>query len=224
MRTSLVGLVAILLLAAGCADSDDSPTLSDSGNGASVTTAGPTTSTVPPAASTPATTAPVTTAPETTAPPTTQPVAAVAFTVDGVTGGASVPIEFTCDGANETPAVTIEGVPSNVAELVLIVDDPDAPTASPFVHWVVYGIGADTATITDGDPLLTYGVTDVGIEEWFGPCPPTGDGLHTYRWKLFGLSTVLGLEPGLAGPAVEAAIAEAVVSEALLIASYERAE
>lgn len=62
-----------------------------------------------------------------------------------------------------------------------------------------------------------------GHAVWFGPCPPLGDGLHTYRWKLFGLSSALGLEPGLDGRALEDAIAEIVVTDALLIASYERA-
>ena len=118
--------------------------------------------------------------------------------------------------------MTIEGVPPNVEELALLVDDPDAPTESPFVHWVVYGIGVGTSTISDGDASLTYGFNDAGTAAWFGPCPPPGDGLHTYRWKLFGLSTALALEPGLDGRALEDAIAETVVTEALLIASYER--
>lgn len=205
MRSFLISAAAILVLASGCSDSSDNSPTADS----DTTTASPDTS-----------------APPTSAPGTTTPAGPVAFlfTVDGVTGGGSVPIEYTCDGANETPALTIEGVPTNVEELALIVDDPDAPTDSPFVHWAVYGIGPDTTTITDGDPSLTYGTTDAGTDTWFGPCPPPGDGLHTYRWKLFGLSTAMDLEPALDGRALEAAIVETVVTDSLLIASYQRAE
>ena len=112
---------------------------------------------------------------------------------------------------------------AGVEELALVMDDPDAPTDSPFVHWAVYGIGTDTATVTDGDASLTYGVNDAGTDAWFGPCPPPGDGLHTYRWKLFGLSAAMDLEAGLDGRALEAAIADTIVADSLLIASYERA-
>lgn len=141
-----------------------------------------------------------------------------------MTGGSNVPTRYTCDGANETPTVTIGGVPSNVAELALIVDDPDAPTDSPFVHWLVYGISAETASVIDGDASLTYGLTDARTDGWFGPCPPPGDGLHTYRWRLFGLSEAMDLDSGLDGRALEAAIAPTVVTDALLIASYARAD
>jgi Raf kinase inhibitor-like YbhB/YbcL family protein len=209
MRTLLLTLAAVLLLAAGCSDSDDgdeAPTGPDS----SVTTA----------------IAPATSADTAEAAPTTAPAATAAslqFSVEGVTGGSTVPVEFTCDGANETPAVTIEEVPDGVVELALIVDDPDAPTASPFVHWVVYGIGSDTTVITDGDDALAYGVNDAGTDAWFGPCPPPDGGLHTYRWKMFGLSALMDLPSGVDGGTLEAAIADAAVAEALLIASYERA-
>ncbi len=210
MRTLLVTLAAVLLAVSGCSDSDDddgaatepdqttATSLSTSGGASDTAEAGPTT------------------APAATA-------SSLQFSVDGVTGGGSVPIEFTCDGANETPAVTIGSVPDAVVELALIVDDPDAPTDSPFVHWVVYGIGPDTSTITDGDTSLTYGLNDVGTNAWFGPCPPPDDGLHSYRWNLIGLSAAMELEAGLDGRAVEAAIADTIVTDSLLIAGYERA-
>ena len=209
MRTLLVTVAAVLLLASGCSDSDDGDEADPTET--ATTSSGPATSsaTPDPSESTPATTA--------------DPAASLQFSVDGVTGGSNVPVEFTCDGANETPAVTIEGVPSGVEELALVVDDPDAPTDSPFVHWLVYGIGPETTVVTDGDAALTYGVNDAGTEAWFGPCPPPGDGLHTYRWKLFGLSSAMELEPGLDGRSLEDAIADAVKTDSLLIAGYERA-
>ncbi len=207
MRSTVIGVIVVLVLAAGCSDSDDDDR-----------------PTVVPDTEATATTEPDTAAPATSAPVPTAPPDAVAldFTVEGVTGGSNVPTEYTCDGANEVPTVNIEGVPASVEELAIIVDDPDAGD-SPFVHWAVYGISPETAAVTDGDGSLTYGMTDGRTESWFGPCPPPDDGLHTYRWKLFGLSAALGLESGLDGRALEAAIADSVAAEALLIASYERA-
>ncbi len=210
MRALLLAVAAVLL-ASGCSDSDD-------GDEAATPDPSVTTAIAPATSSDPADTA--------EAAPTTAPAATAAslqFSVEGVTGGSSVPVEFTCDGVNETPAVTIESVPAGVEELALVVDDPDAPTDSPFVHWVVYGIGTETTVVTDGDAALTYGTNDAGTEAWFGPCPPPDDGLHTYRWKLFGLSSAMELEPGLDGRALEDAIADVVATDSLLIASYERA-
>ena len=211
MRALLVAVAVVLLLASGCSDSDDGDEEAAEPDPTATTSTGPATSssTPEPTEATPTTTA--------------DSASSLQFSVEGVTGGSNVPVEFTCDGTNATPAVTIESVPAGVVELALIVDDPDAPTDAPFVHWVVYAIGPETATITDGDASQGYGVNDAGTEAWFGPCPPPGDGLHTYRWKLFGLSEPMNLEAGLDGRALEAAVADAVVAEALLIASYERA-
>ncbi|MFA9565448.1 MAG: YbhB/YbcL family Raf kinase inhibitor-like protein [Acidimicrobiales bacterium] len=211
MRALLVTVVAVLLLASGCSDSDDGDEAATEPDATATTSTGPATSSSTPDPS------------EGTSTTTSATAVSLQFSVDGLTGGSNVPVDFTCDGANETPAVTIEGVPSGVEELALVVDDPDAPTDSPFVHWAVYGIGTDTSTVTDGDASLTYGVNDAGTDAWSGPCPPPGDGLHTYRWKLFGLSAATDLEPGLDGRALEAAIADTIVTDSLLIASYERA-
>lgn len=212
MRVLLATLAALLLFAPGCSDSDDGDDAATTQDPASTAVSAPATSST---VSDPAEPVP------STAPASTS--ASLQFSVEGVTGGSNVPVEFTCDGANETPAVTIESVPESIEELALIVDDPDAPTASPFVHWVVYGIGPDTTVVDDGDTGLTYGLNDAGTDAWFGPCPPPDDGLHTYRWRLVGLSAPTGLEPGADGRALEAAIADTVVADSLLIASYERA-
>ncbi|HQR57491.1 MAG TPA: YbhB/YbcL family Raf kinase inhibitor-like protein, partial [Burkholderiaceae bacterium] len=39
----------------------------------------------------------------------------------------SIPRKYTCEGADVSPPLTIEGVPANARSLALIVDDPDAP-------------------------------------------------------------------------------------------------
>jgi len=202
MRSLFVAIV-ILVVAAGCSGSDESTSSAeDDSTDAAVTTVT------------------TTAAPVTSKAPDPVPLR---FTVDGVASGGTVPIEYTCDGANDTPTLTIDEVPTDVEELALVVDDPDAPTESPFVHWVVYGISADAAGIADGDGSLRFGVTDAGTESWFGPCPPPGDGPHTYQWRLFGLSSTQDLEPGLDGRDLEESIAGAVATEAILTASYERA-
>ena len=60
--------------------------------------------------------------------------------------GKPIPKKYTCDGRGINPPLTIEGIPKEAKTLVLIVDDPDAPSGT-FDHWVVWNIPASTSKI-----------------------------------------------------------------------------
>ena len=49
--------------------------------------------------------------------------------------GQTIPADYTADGKNVSPPLTWTA-PAGTRELALILDDPDAPTPQPFVHWV----------------------------------------------------------------------------------------
>src|SRR5689334_11413480 len=53
--------------------------------------------------------------------------------------GQPIPAKYTCDGQNVSPPIHWSGVPQETKSLVLIVDDPDAPSGT-WVHWVVYDL------------------------------------------------------------------------------------
>ncbi len=141
-----------------------------------------------------------------------------------------IPLRYTCDGDDVSPALTWSGVPKEAKSLVLIVDDPDAPNpAAPkmtWVHWVLYNIPTDAAglpeTVTPQD--LPAG-TKEGLNDWKrtgygGPCPPIGR--HRYFHKLYALDTVL---PDLNQPTkaqLEQAMQGHVLAQAELIGTYQR--
>ena len=154
---------------------------------------------------------------------TTVPASEFEFTIEDIDDGGTIPVEFTCDGEEQSPIVTVEAIPEGVLQLVFVVDDPDAPTANPFVHWLVYNIPGNETEIVAFDDDLTFGVNDAGEPGWAGPCPPSGDGAHEYVFTLYGLNVELELEPDLDGREVAEAIADAVVAETAITATYERA-
>jgi len=143
------------------------------------------------------------------------------FMVNDIDDGGTIPENFTCDGADDVPIVSVTAVPEGTQQLALIMDDADAPTPDPFVHWVVYGIAGDTIEISDGNEAFMYGQNDFGGEGWQGPCPPPG-GPHTYTFTLYALDAELILPEGLDGRELAIAIELAILVEAEISATYER--
>jgi Raf kinase inhibitor-like YbhB/YbcL family protein len=183
------------------------------------TTTPETTTTTPGTTTTSTSTTTSTTTTSTTQPPQTE----LEFGLRDIADGGTVPVEFTCDGNDTPPIVNLETVPDGTRQFAMIVDDPDAPTPDPFVHWVVYAIPEGTAQFTDASPDLTYGTNDFGETNWLGPCPPPGDGPHQYVFTLYALDEALDLAPDLDGRALFTAIEESIITDATITATYERA-
>ena len=141
-----------------------------------------------------------------------------------------IPAEFTCQGADTSPALAWSGAPEGTRSLVLIVDDPDAPDpAAPkmtWVHWVLYDLPADSTGLPQGvDPAALPAGTRQGLNDWKrtgygGPCPPIGR--HRYFHKLYALDTTLA---GLGSPTktqVEQAMVGHVLAKTELVGTYEK--
>src|SRR5213596_1488258 len=76
--------------------------------------------------------------------------------------GGNIPSKFTCDGSNTNPPLQISDVHAEAKSLVLIVDDPDAPSGL-FTHWAVWNISPQATTIAEGStPKGAQGTNDFG--------------------------------------------------------------
>ena len=136
---------------------------------------------------------------------------------------ASIPRRYTKDGDNISPQISWSGVPDGAAELALVLDDPDAPSPEPFVHWVVYGIDAKRGTIPeDSAGGGIEGLTDLGDIGYVGPAPPADGGPHRYRFTLYALDASPGLKPGATKRALIESIEGHVLDEARLVGTYQR--
>ena len=135
--------------------------------------------------------------------------------------GRPIPPQFTADGDDVSPELTITGVPDGAASLALIMDDPDAPMGT-WVHWVVWNIPANTAVIGEGsEPIGSAGGRNSwGRTGYGGPAPPSGT--HRYFFKLFALNAVLDLPPTADKAALEDAMEEHILDRTELMGTYAR--
>lgn len=137
--------------------------------------------------------------------------------------GRPIPSRHTGEGEDVSPALTWTGLPDGTVELALVVDDPDAPRAEPWVHWVVYGIPADRPGLPEGSADgAIEGRNDWGTTTWQGPLPPTGHGVHRYRFRLYALSAPLGAGPGLTAGELLERIEDLVLAAGILVGTFER--
>ena len=134
--------------------------------------------------------------------------------------GGNIPSKFTCDGADTSPPLQIQEVPPTAKSLVLIVDDPDAPSGL-FTHWIIWNISPQASTIAEGSaPKGVEGLNDFGKSRYGGPCPPSGT--HRYFFKIFALDKELDLPTGSKRAQLDAAMKGHVIAQGELMGRYSR--
>src|SRR6266481_3027406 len=134
--------------------------------------------------------------------------------------GGDIPAKFTCDGGDASPPLQISGIPSDAKSLVLIAEDPDAPSGV-FTHWLVWNIPPQTNSVVEGSgPKGVHGTNDFGKSGYGGPCPPSG--AHHYYFKVFALDRELDLPIGAKRGQLDAALKGHVIAQGELMGRYAR--
>lgn len=145
---------------------------------------------------------------------------------------ASIPPEYTCDGEDVSPPLVWTDPPDETASLTLIVDDPDAPGAGVFTHWVLFNVPGFVTELpraySAGDPRIPTdqlvpreGINDFGDVGYGGPCPPAGEP-HRYIFSLYALDTDLDVEAGADPDHVKGALDGHVLNTAEHMGLYQR--
>jgi Raf kinase inhibitor-like YbhB/YbcL family protein len=147
--------------------------------------------------------------------------------------GGRLPERFTADGEGVSPPLVWRDPPAGTTSFALIVEDPDAPAANPFVHAVVWNIPADARRLAEGaiarDGDGSADGSDVGrssffTEGWLPPDPPTGHGSHDYVFQLFALHTTAVLGPNPGRDELVEALEGNVLAAGLFVGTYSRGE
>lgn len=145
--------------------------------------------------------------------------------------GTPIPKTHTGEGQDTSPPLEWSGVPKEAKQLALICDDPDAPRAEPWVHWVIYGLPPEAKGLPQAVPTdetlrepagARQGTNDFGKSGYGGPMPPRGHGTHHYHFKLYALDAPLDLKPGLTKRKLLDAMQGHSLAQGELIGTYER--
>jgi Raf kinase inhibitor-like YbhB/YbcL family protein len=132
----------------------------------------------------------------------------------------NIPSEFTCDGQDISPPLTITDIPKEAKTLSIIMDDPDAPMGT-FTHWVAWNIPSHKTQFAKGEKFdFLQGCNSFGTTEYGGPCPPSGT--HRYFFKIHALDTKLDLKKESSVKDLQKAMSGHILTEAILMGKYSR--
>lgn len=133
--------------------------------------------------------------------------------------GDPLPRHFGKEDGNVSPPLTLSDVPTGAQTLVLIMNDPDAPSGT-FTHWIIFDIpsGAREFRESESPAGATEGRNDYGDIGYGGPRPPSGT--HRYFFNAYALDTRLELPAGASAAEVERAMETHVLENAELMGRF----
>ena len=134
--------------------------------------------------------------------------------------------ENTCEGADLSPRIEIQG--GNASSLAIILEDPDAPSGT-FIHWIIWNMPPNNIIpfaipqeATLSDPLqCRQGYNDFGEIGYAGPCPPSGKP-HRYFFRVFCLDRMLDLPAGASAAELREAMQGHIVQQGQAMARFGR--
>jgi len=113
--------------------------------------------------------------------------------------GAPIPIQYTCDSSDFSPALEWDEAPDGTASFAIICEDPDAKDEN-HIHWLVYNIPGPAFMLAAKLPRMAEHPSGLrqGQNSWnrlgyTGPCSPGGT--HRYVFTIYALDAVLKLAP-----------------------------
>ena len=143
------------------------------------------------------------------------------LTSSAFANGKQMPGSYSCDAGDQSPPLTIEGVPKGAKSLALVLEDPDAP-AGLWAHWVLWNIDPATTQIVPGSAPAG---AEQGLNSWQrkgygGPCPPSGT--HRYYFRLYALKERLDLPATTGRNELDRAMQGKILAHCKLLGLYSR--
>jgi Raf kinase inhibitor-like YbhB/YbcL family protein len=155
--------------------------------------------------------------------------ATISVTSSIFTEGGSLPIDYTCDGKNSSPALSWGALPAGTKSIALIMEDR---TYENYTHWVLFNIPTELteleADIPDGEVITAIGMhaqNAFSSPGYNGPCPDPKE-TNTYTFTIYALNTELPLKSDPLSPVSKGMVRDAmkghILGEGVITAVYTR--
>ncbi|MEJ5976648.1 YbhB/YbcL family Raf kinase inhibitor-like protein [Novosphingobium sp. PS1R-30] len=140
-----------------------------------------------------------------------------------------ISLKYSAYGEDQSPALRWTAPPAGATHLAILMEDPDAVSGHPFVHWTAWNIPASLGALPEGLPKelqlndpkgIRQGRNTRGSIGYYGPRPPIGDRPHDYHFQAFALSGPLDLQVGATREQLLNAMAGKVVASGEIIGTY----
>jgi Raf kinase inhibitor-like YbhB/YbcL family protein len=153
----------------------------------------------------------------------TRATATLAVTSPAFAAGAAIPLRHSAYGDGVSPALSWSALPAGTRSLALMMEDPDATSARPYVHWLAWNIDPALGALPEGIAPdasgLVQGRNNRRSNGYFGPRPP-GSRPHHYHFQLFALDAPLNLAGGADREALLAAMNGHVLAKGDLVGLF----
>jgi Raf kinase inhibitor-like YbhB/YbcL family protein len=125
----------------------------------------------------------------------------VTLTSPSFQNGQPIPVQFTCHGANSSPALSWEALPSGTKSVALTMIDQSSLFVG-YVHWLIYNLPAQPNQLPENIPHqetlpggASQGRNGNGSPGYTGPCPP-GKSAHHYMFTVYALNDTISVPAG----------------------------
>src|SRR5438309_4766726 len=135
--------------------------------------------------------------------------------------GGPIALGYSAYGKSDIPPLSWSALPAGTQSLALIVEDPDASTPQPFVHWTAWNISPTAHGVPDGLAGAVQGANGTGKPGWRGPHPSDGK-LHHYHFQLFALDRKLDLPASGGRDVLLAAMKGHVIGKGRLVGTFAK--
>jgi Raf kinase inhibitor-like YbhB/YbcL family protein len=144
--------------------------------------------------------------------------------------GGQIPVRYTDDGDGLSPPLRWSGIPAEASSVVVIVEDPDAPTPAPLLHLLAWNLAVGSGGLDEGafrSPRHAGregggGRTAFARVGWRPPGPPRGHGPHLYVFQVFALDRQLACADQPRRSILKELMAGHVLARGVLLGAYER--
>jgi Raf kinase inhibitor-like YbhB/YbcL family protein len=142
----------------------------------------------------------------------------------------TIPLKYSDYGGSVSPPLSWEGLPRGTRSFVLMMEDPDAKSPLPFVHWIAIGAPNVTQLPEGIAPFewtreirnVRHGSNSHSRFGYFGPRPPAGDPPHRYHFQIFALDIVLHPPSGFNRHALLKAMEGHVIAKGTLVGTFAK--